>query len=995
MASAAAVDIALGLSGMDTTLGGLGLVDRALGTVGNGGRSALGAAAGAATAFGGALLTVGAAGAVALGGLGTLVGTTGVNFLAMKEQAQVAFTTMLGSGEKATAFLGKLQTFAAQTPFEFEDVTRASQRLMAMGISADKVIPTLTAIGDAVAGLGGGPATVDQVTTAIGQMNAKGKASGDEMMQLTEAGIPAWKYLAAAIGTDIPEAMKRVSAGTVPAGVAINAITAGMEKDFGGMMAAQSRTFNGLKSSLSDYGKQLAAAMVQPLFTRVLLPAMTRLTDYMAGPGMAAAARFGAGLDQALTRAITVGRAFAASTQREITGRVLPAFNLLLSAFARVNTSMTQGSNVTMLQRAEGVVYRLARGFQLAVDAVVTFKQALNGDWTNNGQINGFVVAFGRAGNILGSVIALVRTFAAYLSTAHQTGDWLNDFAADLPDNLRGAALAAGRIVVAFDTLRAGVAQVVTALTAQDVTAGPFAEDGPIMRGALALGGILSSLPDIIGENLTRFSSLRDIVSENATRFDGLTAAIGRFNGAHPNVGKVAGMAGAGAAGAGALAVANPGIALAAGRAGLGALGSVAGMVGPVLGGLVGILGGPLTLALGAVALAVGALYLAWTTDFLGIQELVLPVVASLAAWFTGTLVPAITTLATTIGTFLMPYITLLGAALQQAIVNATPGVTLFFQQVQVFAAAAWPIIQQVAAVIIDSLGPAVNALFMWATTIIPLVGTVIGDVFAGIGLVLGVLAGLFQTHHDAIVNVVLIAWATIAGLVQTWWALVSGIITLGLQLLTGDWAGAWLTLQTTAATVWAGILTALQAFWDGFTAIVGLALQGLVALFTLSLQGWIDIGTAIVEGIKSGITGAWESLKTLLGTLAGELPGPLKTVLGIHSPSTVFADQVGAQIPAGIAQGITANAGTVTSALNGLPTSMDRLGASAASVGSALAPSTGGGGGRGPITLNITVNGITPGQVAQEIYDNLAPLLGESGGAGLPPMATAGGGPF
>ena len=45
---------------------------------------------------------------------------------------------------------------------------------------------------------------------ALGEMQAKGKAASQEMMQLTEAGIPAWEMLAEAIGVGIPEAMKMV-----------------------------------------------------------------------------------------------------------------------------------------------------------------------------------------------------------------------------------------------------------------------------------------------------------------------------------------------------------------------------------------------------------------------------------------------------------------------------------------------------------------------------------------------------------------------------------------------------------------------------------------------------------------------------------------------------------------------------------------------------------------------------------------------------------------
>lgn len=204
-----------------------------------------------------------------LGEMVTSVVTTGFSFNNMKQQADIAFTTMLGSGEKAKAFLDKLQTFAAKTPFEFPDLLMASQRMLAMGFQANQVLPTLTAIGDAVAGLGGSSEMVNRVTTALGQMQAKGKATGEEMMQLTEAGIPAWEFLAKKIGVSIPEAMDMVTKGSVKADVAIGALVDGMNNKFGGLMEKQSATFGGLLSTIKDTFAQISGKVMQPAFDAI------------------------------------------------------------------------------------------------------------------------------------------------------------------------------------------------------------------------------------------------------------------------------------------------------------------------------------------------------------------------------------------------------------------------------------------------------------------------------------------------------------------------------------------------------------------------------------------------------------------------------------------------------------------------------------------------------------------------------------------------------
>ncbi len=127
-----------------------------------------------------------------LGGIGLAlagVGAMSVKSAADMGMTKVAFTQMLGSAEKATAFVKDLQKFAAETPFEFEQVKGAAQKFLAFGFTAEQVIPVLTSVGNAAAGLGMGQDGIDRLTLALGQMAAKGKVSGEEMRQLAEAGI--------------------------------------------------------------------------------------------------------------------------------------------------------------------------------------------------------------------------------------------------------------------------------------------------------------------------------------------------------------------------------------------------------------------------------------------------------------------------------------------------------------------------------------------------------------------------------------------------------------------------------------------------------------------------------------------------------------------------------------------------------------------------------------------------------------------------------------
>jgi len=108
-------------------------------------------------AAGGAFVakTVGGIGAV-FGGAAAGAGLFGLKTASSLEQAQIGFTTMLGSAEKAQTFIAQMTDFAKKTPFEFTDVQTAASQLLAFGFASKDVLPTLTAVGDAAAGLGTG-----------------------------------------------------------------------------------------------------------------------------------------------------------------------------------------------------------------------------------------------------------------------------------------------------------------------------------------------------------------------------------------------------------------------------------------------------------------------------------------------------------------------------------------------------------------------------------------------------------------------------------------------------------------------------------------------------------------------------------------------------------------------------------------------------------------------------------------------------------------------
>jgi tape measure domain-containing protein len=208
-----------------------------------------------------------------------------IGFNATLEQAEIGFETMLGSAEAATKMLTDLKKFAAATPFEFTGLLDSSKRLMAMGFEAEKIIPVMTTVGDAVAGLGAGSVGIDRATYALGQMHTAGRINAQDMMQLTSLGIPSWRYLSEAIGVTTAEVRKMSEQGLIPAELGIAAILAGMEKDFGGMMSKQATTFTGAMSNINDMMQQIVGEGFKPFFTEVSKAALAMATFLQSSSG--------------------------------------------------------------------------------------------------------------------------------------------------------------------------------------------------------------------------------------------------------------------------------------------------------------------------------------------------------------------------------------------------------------------------------------------------------------------------------------------------------------------------------------------------------------------------------------------------------------------------------------------------------------------------------------------------------------------------------------
>jgi tape measure domain-containing protein len=224
-----------------------------------------------------------AAGTVALGAGAAAATVYGVKLAAANEVATVGFETTLGSAGAAKDFLEDLASFAADTPFDLPSLRTAASRLTAVGLEANRVIPIMETLGDATSGMGTGSEGIERAVRALTQMRQKGKVQAEEMLQLAEAGIPAWEALAAQMNVSIVEAQRAVTAGTVSADVVFDALENKAGPALGrltGLMDKQSETLTGLWNTYRDEAGQDLAKSFEPTVDELkdMLPLLTDVT---------------------------------------------------------------------------------------------------------------------------------------------------------------------------------------------------------------------------------------------------------------------------------------------------------------------------------------------------------------------------------------------------------------------------------------------------------------------------------------------------------------------------------------------------------------------------------------------------------------------------------------------------------------------------------------------------------------------------------------------
>lgn len=201
--------------------------------------------------------------AAAVGGAAAGLAKVGVEYNAQMETYKMAFTTLLGSAEEASATMAAIQADAASTPFDVAGLTQANQLLVGAGVSAQEARATILALGDAVAATGGGNDELSRMAANLQQIKNVGTASAVDVKQFAMAGINIYQLLADSMGVTVKEA-SQLKPTYEELSAALQQAAAEGGRYFGAM-ANQSLTFNGQISNLEDNWSALLGSLTSGL----------------------------------------------------------------------------------------------------------------------------------------------------------------------------------------------------------------------------------------------------------------------------------------------------------------------------------------------------------------------------------------------------------------------------------------------------------------------------------------------------------------------------------------------------------------------------------------------------------------------------------------------------------------------------------------------------------------------------------------------------------
>lgn len=189
-----------------------------------------------------------------------------------QEQLNIAFTTFLGSAQKAKVLLGDLTKFAIVTPFTPDQVNNAAKALLAFGVQGKEIIPTLKMIGDVSSGTG---KDLTEMAIIFGQIRSTGRLMGQDLLQLINAGFNPLQIISEKTGKSVAKLKDEMEKGNISFQMVSDAFKTATSEGglFFNLMEKQSVSIGGKLSTV--------AGNIEEIFKNIFTATSGPLADFV------------------------------------------------------------------------------------------------------------------------------------------------------------------------------------------------------------------------------------------------------------------------------------------------------------------------------------------------------------------------------------------------------------------------------------------------------------------------------------------------------------------------------------------------------------------------------------------------------------------------------------------------------------------------------------------------------------------------------------------
>jgi len=316
--------------------------------------------------------------------------------------------------------------------------------------------------------------------------------------------------------------------------------------------------------------------------------------------------------------------------------------------------------------------------------------------------------------------------------------------------------------------------------------------------------------------------------------------------------------------------------------------------VGSAVSGLFAVLAAnPIAAVIAAVAALVAGLVVLWNTNE-GFRDAVGAIWEAITGFFTG----AVDTIKAAWGEMAKFF-----SSIWESIQSAFEGVVEFFGGI--FAAAA-ELVQAAWSAVVDffsGVWESIQGVFSIAAEVL---GGFFSAAWETVRGVWEAATGFFSGIADGIHSVFETVTQFLGEAFQAAWDAVQSAWSAAVDFFNGIWEA----IKNAAGTAAEFVGNALKKAWDAIQKVWSGAIEffsGIAGKIVGAFSGiggkFLEIGSNIVNGLKNGVSGAWTNFTSFISNKVGGIVSAVKKMLGIHSPSTVFAG-IGENMALGLSEG-------------------------------------------------------------------------------------------